>query len=231
MARIGPFKEGGPYTLTVSGPQTVTLNNVLVGDVWICSGQSNMEFGIGNVNGAAAEIAGADQPNIRLFKVTDIPGDSPRETVPVNENEGHWQVCTPQTVAAGGWNGFTAVGYFFARDLQQDVHVPIGLIESNWGGTIAEAWTSAEALNTMPDFKPAVASFQQSVEAAKTGGGYDKALAAWYAKHDRGNAGELAGPGPGRLGLEDDAAAAVVSEGGRPGPRERQRRGLVPADV
>ena len=186
MARVGPLKVGGPYSVVVSGPQTVTLHNVMVGDVWICSGQSNMEFGIGNVNGAAAEIADANRPNIRLFKVTDVPANTPQETVPVNAVEGHWRVCTPETVAAGGWNGFTAVGYFFARDLQKDVSVPIGLIESNWGGTIAQAWTSAEALNTMPDFKPQVASFQKSVADAKNGGTYDQALAAWYAKHDLG---------------------------------------------
>ena len=185
-ARVGPLKEGGPYSVVVSGPQTVTLRNVLVGDVWICSGQSNMEFGIGNVDGAPAEIADADRPNIRLFKVADVTASSPQELVPVNENEGHWRVCTPKTVASGGWNGFTAAGYFFARDLQKDVHVPIGLIESNWGGTPAQAWVSGEALNTMPDLKPQVAGFQKSVEDARDGRTYAQRLAAWYVKHDPG---------------------------------------------
>lgn len=187
MAHVGPLAPGGPYTLTVSGPQTVTLRNVLVGDVWICSGQSNMEFGIGNTLNGAQEIAHASYPNIRLFLVTKTAADSPRETVPVNASDGHWQVCTPKTVAMGGWNGFSAVGYFFARDLQHSVHVPIGLIESDWGGTIAEAWTSARALSTMPDFQPAVASLQKS--AAQNGSTYAKALAAWYARHDPGSIG------------------------------------------
>ncbi|MDQ2798156.1 MAG: hypothetical protein M3Y13_00755, partial [Armatimonadota bacterium] len=89
------------------------------------------------------------------------------------------------------WNGFTAAGYFFARDLQQSIHVPIGLIESNWGGTIAEAWTSAEALNTMPDFQPAVASFQKSVADARISGSYEKAMAAWFTRHDPGSANGL----------------------------------------
>ncbi len=188
MAHIGPFPAGGPYTLTVSGPQTVTLHNVLAGDVWLCSGQSNMEFGIGNTINGAQEIANADHPNIRLFLVTKVAADKLRKTVPVNEAEGHWQVCTPKTVAMGGWNGFSAAGYFFARNLQQSVQVPIGLIESSWGGTIAEAWTSARALNTMPDFQPAVADLQKAAQAAQHGGTYEKALAAWYAKHDPGSA-------------------------------------------
>ncbi len=192
MARIGPFAAGGPYALTVSGPQTVTLHNVLMGDVWICSGQSNMEFGIGNAVNSAQEIASADRPNIRLFKVKDVAANSPRETLGVNEAEGHWQVCSPKTVAMGGWNGFSAVGYFFARDLQQLVPVPIGLIESNWGGTIAEAWASAQALNTMPDFAPAVASLQKSVAAAQADPAtndntYETDIAAWYLKHDPGS--------------------------------------------
>lgn len=189
MAHVGPLAPGGPYTLTVSGPQTVTLRNVLVGDVWICSGQSNMEFGIGNTLGGAQEIAHASHPNIRLFLVTKTAADSPRDTVPVNASDGHWQVCTPKTVAMGGWNGFSAVGYFFARDLQQSVHVPIGLIESDWGGTIAEAWTSARALSAMPDFQPAVASLQKLAAAAQNGGTYARALAAWYARHDPGSIG------------------------------------------
>ncbi len=192
MAKIGPFPAGGSYTLSVSGTQTaVTLKNILIGDVWICSGQSNMEFGIGNTNNAHAEIAAANYPRIRLFKVSDIPASTPRDTVPTNAAEGHWQVCSPQTVVMGGWNGFTAVGYFFGRDLQQSQHVPIGLIESNWGGTIAEAWTSAQALNTLPDFQPAVAALQRSVEAEKNGGTRAQAVAAWYAKHDPGSTGGL----------------------------------------
>lgn len=186
-AHIGPFTAGGPYTLTVSGPQSVTLNNVMIGDVWICSGQSNMQFGIGNGLNSTQEISNANYPNIRLFMVTNVASDTPRETVPVNAAEGHWQACTPQTIAIGGWNGFTAVGYFFGRDLQQDIHVPIGLIETTWGGTIAEAWTSAEALDKMPDFAPAVDQLQKT--ALQPGQSYDDKLEAWYAKHDPGSVG------------------------------------------
>ena len=151
LARVGPLPAGGPYTMTVAGKQTVTLNNILMGDVWICSGQSNMEFGIGNSNNAQQEIESANYPQIRLFTVAKKVALVPQTTC-----SGHWDVCTPDTVRAGGWNGFTAVGYFFGRDLYDKLHVPIGLIHTSWGGTIAEAWTSAEALNALPDFVDSV---------------------------------------------------------------------------
>jgi sialate O-acetylesterase len=151
MARVGPLPTGGPYTMTVSGPQNVELSNILVGDVWVCSGQSNMEMGIGNVNQAKEEIAAANYPKIRLFTVAKSVATEPRTSL-----SGKWDVCTPETVAAGGWNGFSAVAYFFGRELHRQLNIPIGLIHTSWGGTIAEAWTSAEALDTMPDFQNAV---------------------------------------------------------------------------
>lgn len=147
MARIGPFPAGGPFTLTVDGPDQRTLHNVMVGDVWLCSGQSNMQMGIANVNNASEEIAHADYPDIRLFTVPMETAYSPRSTV-----KGSWQMCTPQTVTQDGWGGFSAVAYFFGRYLYQQLKVPIGLIHSSWGGTIAEAWTSEEALRKLPDF-------------------------------------------------------------------------------
>ncbi|MGC8669464.1 MAG: sialate O-acetylesterase [Chthonomonadales bacterium] len=147
MARIGPFSAGGPFTLNVKGPEQRTLHNVMVGDVWLCSGQSNMQMGIANVNNAAEEIAHADYPSIRLFTVPMEVAYAPRSTV-----SGAWQVCTPQTISQDGWGGFSAVAYFFGRALHQTLKVPIGLIHSSWGGTIAEAWTSAEALQKLPDF-------------------------------------------------------------------------------
>ena len=102
-AKIGPFAAGGPYTLTVSGPQTVTVNNVLVGDVWLCSGQSNMQFGIGNSINGKEEIAAANYPNIRLFYIPDVTSTEPRDLM-----GGNWQVCSPQTIAVdGNWSGFS----------------------------------------------------------------------------------------------------------------------------
>jgi sialate O-acetylesterase len=158
LARVGPLHVGGPYKLTVSGPQTVELDNILVGDVWICSGQSNMEFGLGNATNAPQEIAEADYPQIRLYTVQKTISTEPRTDLGKDDGQlfGQWSVCTPKTVATGGWNGFTAVGYFFGRELYKQTNVPIGLIHTSWGGTIAEAWTSDQALRPLKDFDNAL---------------------------------------------------------------------------
>jgi sialate O-acetylesterase len=193
-AKLPPLPVGGPYTMDVSGLQSASLHNVLVGDVWLCSGQSNMQFGIGNGNNAKQEIAAANYPQIRLFMAPTVVALSPRESMPVSDNdpaESHWNVCTPQTIAQGGWNGFTAVGYFFGRDLHQNLHVPIGLIESNVGGTPAEAWTSAPALEKMPDFQNAVA---QVVAERDQPDSLSQLMGAWYQKNDPGQAGNWADP-------------------------------------
>ncbi len=181
LVKIGPLKEGGPFTLTVSGPQNVTLNNVMVGDVWICSGQSNMEMGIGAIN-APDDIAKANNPNIRLFTVPKAAALSPRELT-----AGQWDVCTPETVVKGGWGGFSAVGYFFGKNLQENLKVPIGLIHTSWGGTIAEAWTSAEALKTMPDFVPAVEQVETQAK-NQNGPNFAQQMADWWTKNDPGTA-------------------------------------------
>ncbi len=186
IARLGPFTAGGPYTLSVAGPQNISLKNVLVGDVWICSGQSNMEMGIGQVNNAKEEIASAEYPQIRLFTVQKTIALEPRNTV-----IGQWDLCTPTTVSSGGWGGFSAVAYFFGRELHKELKVPIGLIHTSWGGTIAEAWTSSEALQAMPDFKQAVAQVVMMRDASKGSFDMDKAMAAWWAKNDPGSAGEI----------------------------------------
>jgi sialate O-acetylesterase len=176
---VGPFPAGGPHEVTIAGSQTVTLKNVLFGDVWICSGQSNMQFGMWGTNNSQEEIAAADHPQMRLFSVPNVVGFEPQELV-----AGQWQVCSPQAVG-----GFTAVGYFFGRKLNADLNVPIGLIHSSWGGTIAEAWTSAEALKTMPDFAPAVDALHKLVEdQAKLQATFEQQMDEWWAKNDPGSA-------------------------------------------
>jgi sialate O-acetylesterase len=184
MARLGPFEAGGPYTLTVNGPQSVTLNNVLVGDVWLASGQSNMEMGISQVNNAKEEIARADYPMIRLYAVPKIVATTPQSTV-----KSHWQVCNPSNVSSGGWGGFSAVAYFFGRRLHQELGVPIGLIHSSWGGTVAEGWVSAEALSTMPDFQPAIKALDKTLARSKSGPvDMNKLMDEWWRKNDPGSA-------------------------------------------
>jgi sialate O-acetylesterase len=180
MAKLGPFAAGGPFTLKVSGPHEVTLKNVMAGDVFICSGQSNMQMAVASSNNADAEIAGATNSSIRLFSVPNVIAYEPQELV-----NGSWAVCSPQTIP---W--FTAAGYFFGRTLQEDLKIPIGLINSSWGGTIAEAWVSGDALKReMPDFRQAVAEVEQVAADARLGAvDMDKKLAEWYAANDPGSA-------------------------------------------
>ncbi|HEY2039460.1 MAG TPA: sialate O-acetylesterase [Edaphobacter sp.] len=145
---------GGPYILTVRSSNTVQLDDILLGDLWIASGQSNMEmplagFSSAPIQDSAKEIASANHPQIRLLRVIKNASEYPLDDV--NEARG-WSVCTPESV-----RDFSAVAYFFARDLQQHQRVPIGLIDTTWGGTPAEAWMSLSGLSSdaglMPVFK------------------------------------------------------------------------------
>lgn len=139
------MEAGGPYELTVSGSSTIKLEDVMVGEVWLCSGQSNMEFGMGNLKDPEKEIAQANHPNIRLLLV-----QRHWTGVPQNDVGATWKICTPQSVTEGGWNGFSAVAYYFGRELNQKLNVPIGLIESDWGGTRIESWTPPEGFAAVP---------------------------------------------------------------------------------
>ncbi|HSN07386.1 MAG TPA: sialate O-acetylesterase [Hanamia sp.] len=131
-------KAGGPYTITVTGDSTVTIQNVLIGDNWICTGQSNMEFSADwNKNYYKQEVANASHPEIRFFHIWYSSAPYPQQEV-----RGKWEVCTPETM-----HTFSAAGYFFGRTLNENLHEPIGLIESCWGGTPVEAWTPIEVFN------------------------------------------------------------------------------------
>jgi len=141
---LDPEPAGGPFVLTVKGKDQLTLGNVLVGEVWICSGQSNMEWIVRNVNNAPEEIKNANFPQIRHLKVPLTVATTPQKDI----KGGEWKVCSPETVP-----DFTAVGYFFARDLFNQLQVPIGLINTTWGGTMVETWTSREAFERTEEFK------------------------------------------------------------------------------
>ena len=152
---LAPETAGGPYTLTVSGdgaPATVT--DLLVGDVWFAAGQSNMQmpldgFGPGTpVKNAAQEIAAANQPKLRLLLVPDKSSG-----VPLNDTPATWTACTPETARR-----FSAVAYFFGREIAAKENVPVGLIDSSWGGTPADPWVSMDTLGTDPRLLPAFAS-------------------------------------------------------------------------
>jgi sialate O-acetylesterase len=134
---------GGPYELKVDGKNSIVLSNVLVGDVYICSGQSNMEFVLKNANNAAQEIAASTYPNIRLFTVKKAMSFAEKKDVEADP----WAECGP---ASSG--DFSAVAYFFARKLIKDINIPIGLIHTSWGGTYIEAWTSWDIMSKTDDY-------------------------------------------------------------------------------
>jgi len=179
LVRLKPVKAGGPYTLRITGENKIQFKNILFGDVWICSGQSNMEKPLGHSFGQdipnyQQEIANATHPNIHEYYV-------PKQTsyTPIADSNSKWTVCGPDTVA-----DYSAVGYFFVRDLQPNIKVPVGMIFTAWGGTLAEAWTSPEYLSKLPDFQKSVERIKQfdTIEGRK------KQLDEWYQKNDPGSA-------------------------------------------
>lgn len=169
---------GGPYTLTIKGKNTITLKDVYVGEVWICSGQSNMEFHLSGAHNAKEAIAKAKNPKIRLFTVPRNTSDKP-----LSEFKGQpkWQECNPDTA-----KNFTAVGYFFGRDLQKALDVPVGLIHTAWGGTRAEAWSTRAALEKNPQLKDMLEQYHKNQVSAVAN--YEKALKKYeedLAKHKK----------------------------------------------
>jgi sialate O-acetylesterase len=188
---LGPFAAGGPYKMDIAGKNRIALHDVLIGDLWLASGQSNMEFPLKAVGGedptpgvidAEHEAAGAHFPEIRLFKVRRQFALTPQNDVKADT----WTAVTPETVGS-----FSAVAYLFGRELHQRYHVPIGLIESSWGGTVAEAWVSENGLKNFPEFRDSIESLKHIDEKASAAeyDQYVKQKAAWKGQHateDRG---------------------------------------------
>jgi sialate O-acetylesterase len=157
------------------------ITDILVGDVWLCSGQSNMEMGIGACK-VPEEIASANFPSIRLLNVPKNIAYAPESILKCA-----WLPCSPATLMQGPWSGFSAAAYFFGRELQRNLDIPIGLIESCWGGTVCEAWTSVEALAPLGDFASVIKQMQEVAaepEPDKIGTVMDK----WYQFNDPGSA-------------------------------------------
>ena len=180
QAKIQPPAAGGPYTLKITGKQTVELQNVLVGDVWICAGQSNMQFGLAQARNAAEEIKNANYPQIRFFVVGQhaayAPVDTPR---------GSWKVVSPATV--GGRGGISAVAFFFGRKLEESVHIPIGLVQEAVGGIPAEAFTSPEGLRPLKDFDAGISEVARRHRAGDPE--YGNYITHWYDDYDLGSRG------------------------------------------
>jgi sialate O-acetylesterase len=218
-------------TLTVVGKNTVTFTDVLVGEVWLASGQSNMELGVRNVHDSAAVLAAADRPLIRLFTVpraTPIEPQTNFAATSATDLNGHWVVCTADSLLKTGNGGsFSAVAYFFARDLEAFTHYPIGIIQSTWGGTAAESWTPAATLAANPKFAKTYAEYQKLVA------GYPAALAAQpqaleQYKLARADFDQNVKPKNDALNKEWQAAAAKAREAGQPVPPQPK---LAPAPV
>jgi hypothetical protein len=205
MVKLDTMKASSdPQTMTISSSNisqitkspNLQITNILVGEVWLCSGQSNMEMGVGGTRNAGQEIASAKYPGIRLFKLQHNS-----QAVPQDECEGSWKICSPNTAAL-----FSATAYFFGREIHQRMNTPVGLIDSSWGGTLIEAWTSLDALSTMDEFKgisafltnPAKGAWDEAAVSAK----YEKELVAWKeaaAKPSAKKTGEPRKPIPSRL--------------------------------
>ncbi len=180
MVKLPALKAGGPCELTVKGNNTITCTDVLIGEVWICSGQSNMEWPVSQTNNAEQEIANADLPQIRHFDVANTTAFTRQR-----DCNGAWSVCSPQTVP-----GYTAVGFYFGRYLHKQLNVPIGLVNTSWGGTVAEAWTRAEALSTLPDFAGTLEQIEKvAKDPEKVTREYQKQLADWNASVEKADKG------------------------------------------
>jgi len=162
---------GDPFTVKVAGQsKTIELVDVVGGEVWICGGQSNMQWQVRSSKNAGAEIAAANYPMIRHIEIARATSLAPNEKT----KHSKWSVCSPMTVGS-----FTAVGYYFARRLHQDLNVPVGLVDSNWGGTIIEAWISGDSLKTHPDFKSQVEKMQAAAKYPKQAKMLAKKIDAW----------------------------------------------------
>ena len=162
LVRFKKLKAGGPFTLSITGDNSILLTNVLVGEVWLCSGQSNMGFALSRAANAQEAIAAAGDPELRLYTVPRGATDTPQTDAP-----GAWKACTPETAAS-----FSAVAYFFGRDLRRALKVPVGLINSSVGGTPAEAWTSHATLENDPALRGILERYAEKMKA------YDPAAAA-----------------------------------------------------
>jgi sialate O-acetylesterase len=180
--RLPKQPAGGPYTLTIAGKNTVTIPNVLIGEVWVCSGQSNMEWPLAASANAAQEVAAASDPLLRMFTVSKAIARTPQSDV----TGGTWQSALPENAG-----GFSAVGYYFARKLRQVLGVPVGIIHTSWGGTRIEAWTERAVLERLGEPETQFTWLSQTppgLSDAKAR--WHKARAAWQA------AGSPTGPAP-----------------------------------
>jgi sialate O-acetylesterase len=197
QVKIKPPAAGGPYTVMITGRETVELHNVMVGDVWLCTGQSNMLVPLQGALNGADEVKAANYPEIRFF---DVFGHSAYDHA--GWIAGSWKGVSPETAGR-----VSAVAYYFAREIQQAIHVPIGLIVDAVGGTPAEAWTSAAALRPLRDFDVPLAEVDRLAAAGAPE--YGNYIMHWYDQYDIGLKGNWAAPD-----LDDSTWKPVTLPGG-----------------
>ena len=168
MVKLDKLKASAkPATLTVKGNNEIKLENILVGEVWICSGQSNMEWRVSQCANPKEEIAKSNHPHIRLF---NVPGHT-THPLPQRKGNGEWQECSSKSSA-----GFSATGYYFGRRLHQTLGVPVGLIGSNWGGTRIEPWTTLDGFKSVPELSELAKKVEAYTKDTKVGGGTPSAI-------------------------------------------------------
>lgn len=177
LIELDSEKAGGPFKLLIIAKDTLCFTNVMVGEVWICSGQSNMQMQMGNsgrIKNYKQEIANANYPDIRIGTISHSTTLLPQENARFNS----WEVCSPQSI-----EHFSAVAYFFARKLYQDLNVPIGVVNVSSGGTPVEAWTSTEFIQKATDIKPMLAYEDRTIENSKNiQESYNQKLNSWHEK-------------------------------------------------
>jgi sialate O-acetylesterase len=167
---LDPMPAGGPHTMTIRGKNTVPFDDVLVGEVWICSGQSNMQWGLRSAYEGDLAIRAANHPRIRLITVPNVGTQEPQKDFP-----GKWTTCRPDTVG-----GFSAVGYFFGRQLHETLGVPVGLINDSWGGSACEAWIRRDLLAADSKYAPLLQRWEQTEkDYPRDKAEYASKLAAW----------------------------------------------------
>jgi len=179
-----PYRSTFTYQISVSGEKGgVLLDNILVGEVWVCSGQSNMQWSVSAANNPKQEIAAAKYPRIRLFYVPRLP-----DGTPANDVKAKWEICSPKTVGR-----FSAVAYFFGRHLHKELDVPVGLINTSWGGTRIEPWTPPAGFASVDKLKPIAKSIKKINESYKRLSKTAKSLGKKPPKHPLANRGRPTG--------------------------------------
>ena len=208
MVRLSKLKVGGPYEMQIQGKNSLTVKDVLVGEVWVGSGQSNMAFTVSKKVATYAgmldeekEIAAANYPKIRMFTVKERKAYTPQ-----NDVAGEWKICNPETVP-----GFSAVGYLFARDLQEKLNVPVGIVTVAYGASTAEAWMPREAVTADPQMKPMLDRFDELEVFFKTHPGATAAEAPPAPQTINGRS--AARPGPMRDPVQDQHEPTVLFNG------------------